>query len=65
LYSGFNAISKIPSLSSGPDYYIEMLGIDFHYRSISRGVVDSRDLIYFLSIILFFLILTQRNLRKR
>jgi ABC-2 type transport system permease protein len=65
LYSGFNAISRIPALASGADYYVEMLGIDFHYRSISRGVVDSRDIIYFLSIILFFLVLTSRNLLKR
>jgi ABC-2 type transport system permease protein len=65
LYSGFNAISRIPALQSGPDYYIEMLGIDFHYRSVSRGVVDTRDIIYFLSVILFFLLFTNRNLLKR
>lgn len=65
LYSGFNAISRIPALQSGADYYVEMLGIDFHYRSVSRGVVDSRDIIYFLSVILFFLLFTNRNLLKR
>ncbi len=65
LYSGFNAISRIPALESGADYYIEMLGIDFHYRSISRGVIDSRDIIYFLSVIAFFLVCTTRNLLKR
>jgi ABC-2 type transport system permease protein len=42
-----------------------MLGIDFHYRSISRGVIDSRDIIYFLSVIAFFLVCTTRNLLKR
>ena len=65
LYSGFNAVSRIPALQSGADYYVEMLGIDFHYRSVSRGVVDTRDLIYFLSITFFFLIVTNRNLLKR
>jgi ABC-2 type transport system permease protein len=65
LYSGFSAISRIPAFQSGADYYIEMLGIDFHYRSVSRGVVDTRDIIYFLSIISFFLIFTNRNLLKR
>ena len=65
LYSGFNAISRIAALASGADYYIEMLGIDFHYRSISRGVVDTRDIVYFVSIIAFFLLFTQRNLIKR
>lgn len=65
LYSGFNAISRIPALEAGADYYIEMLGIDFHYRSISRGVIDSRDIIYFISVIALFLVATTRNLLKR
>jgi len=65
IYSGFSAISRIPALQSGADYYVEMLGIDFHYRSISRGVVDSRDIIYFLSLIAFFLVFSNRNLLKR
>lgn len=65
VYSGFNAISQIPSLESGADYYVEMLGIDFHYRSVSRGVVDSRDIIYFCSVVVFFLLFTNRNVAKR
>jgi len=65
LYSGFNAVSQLPVFASGADFYIEMLGIDFHYRSISRGVVDSRDLIYFLSIIILFLRWTTRNLAPK
>lgn len=65
LYSGFGAVSRMPALASGADYYVEMLGIDFHYRSVSRGVLDSRDVIYFFSVILFFLVFTHRNLIKR
>ncbi len=65
LYYGFNAISKLPALSNGPDYYVEMTGIDFHYRSISRGLIDTRDIIYFLSVIFLFLAITGRNLLKR
>ncbi len=65
LYYGFGAISQLAGLSGGLDYYIAMLGIDFHYRSISRGVVDSRDIIYFLSLIFLFLVITNRNLLKR
>jgi ABC-2 type transport system permease protein len=65
LYSGFGAISGLPVFTAGADYYMEMLGIDFHYRSISRGVIDSRDLVYFLSLILLFLYLTNRQLGKR
>jgi ABC-2 type transport system permease protein len=65
LYYGFSAISKLPALANGADYYIEMLGIDFHYRSISRGLIDTRDIVYFFSIIFFFLTITNRNLLKR
>lgn len=65
IYYGFNAISRLPGLSNGADYYVEMAGIDFHYRSVSRGVIDTRDLIYFLSVIFLFLFITNRNLLKR
>jgi ABC-2 type transport system permease protein len=65
LYYGFSAISRLPALAGGADYYTEMIGIDFHYRSISRGVIDSRDLVYFTSIIFLFLTITNRNLLKR
>lgn len=65
LYFGFNAVSRLPAFQGRADYYIEMLGIDFHYRSISRGLMDSRDVIYFASLILFFLLITVKNLQKR
>jgi ABC-2 type transport system permease protein len=65
LYFGFNAVSRLPMFEGKADYYIEMLGIDFHYRSISKGVLDTRDVLYFLSIIYFFLLLTVKNLNKR
>ena len=65
LYSGFNAISKIPAFQAGADYYIEMLGIDFHYKNISRGVVDTRDVIYFISIISIFLLAAKQQLQRK
>lgn len=65
LYFGFEAISKLPVFTGNADYYIEMLGINFHYQSISRGVVDTRDVVYFLSIIFLFLFATQKKLNKK
>jgi ABC-2 type transport system permease protein len=65
LYNGFDAFSKLQVFQAGADYYLEMLGINFHYRSISRGVIDLRDIIYFAAIIIFFLFITQRNLVRR
>ena len=65
LYYGFDAVSQLPVFGSGADYYIQMLGIDFHYRSISRGVVDTRDIVYFLTVIILLMAITNRNLVKR
>ncbi len=39
-------------------YGMEYLGISYHYKSMSRGVLDTRDLIYFLSLVILFLTLT-------
>lgn len=64
-YFGFNALSKLSFLEGGLDYYIEMAGIDFHYKSISRGVLDSRDIIYFLSIIFLSLFITVKKIQKK
>ncbi len=65
LYIAFNAISKAGALQGGADYIVEMIGIDFHYRSISRGVVDSRDIVYFISVIALFLFITHKKLLTR
>jgi ABC-2 type transport system permease protein len=65
LYSGFHAISQVSAFPSGADYYIDMIGIDFHYRNMSRGVLTVRDIVYFVSVIFFFLTLTRINLFKR
>lgn len=65
LYYGFSAISQLPALEGGADYYVEMLGIDFHYRSISRGLIDTRDLVYFASVVTLMLVMTGRVLERR
>lgn len=65
LYYGFTAISRLPVFTGGADYWIEWLGIDQHYQSISRGLIDSRDIIYFTSMVLLFFGLTIRNLIQR
>jgi ABC-2 type transport system permease protein len=64
-YYGFHALSQLPIVSSGADYWIEWLGIDFHYRSISRGLVTFSDMLYFLSLIGLLFVFTLRNLPQR
>ncbi len=65
IYVGFDYISRLPVFFAGLDSLIEQIGIDAHYRSISRGVVDSRDLIYFGSIITAFILFTKLALESR
>lgn len=65
LYAGFDAVASLPVFKNGFDYYLQMPGINFHYNNISRGVVDIRDLIYFIGLILVFIFITQRNIEKR
>lgn len=65
MYSGFLFISKMPVLFGTTDTIVQMFGIDYHYSSISRGVVDTRDIIYFISIISLFVAMTLVSLEKR
>jgi ABC-2 type transport system permease protein len=41
------------------------IGLGGHYDSISRGVIDSRDIIYYLSVIVFFLYLNVKSIEVR
>ena len=58
-YYGFDAVS---SLFGDYSYTIKLLGMNEHYKSISRGVIDSRDVLYFMSIIIFFLFVSKQKL---
>lgn len=64
-YNGFDALSKVAVFSGGADYYLQMAGIRYHYNSISRGVIDSRDVIYFLSVTGLMLYLTKMSLERK
>lgn len=63
-WSGFDSISRIASLG-GIDFLLTQLGMYEHYTSLSRGVIDSRDLVYFASVIFFFLLLAKLRLEGR
>ena len=63
-YIGFEQISNLGVFGS-MDYTIQWLGIQFHYDSISRGVLDTRDIIYFISFITVFLGATSVALDSR
>ena len=44
---------------------VQFLSVDFHLSNMSRGVIDTRNLIYFISLIAFFLFMTARVLEMR
>ncbi len=46
-------------------WLVRHMGIQSHYTSISRGVIDTRDLIYFFSLTGFFLLMTKIRLESR
>ena len=58
IYIGFEALANLYQFS-GWELVVRNLGINEHYISMSRGVLDARDLGYFIGIILLFLGLTQ------
>lgn len=43
----------------------QFLGVTFHFSNFTRGIIDSRDIIYFLTFITFFLILSKKRLESR
>jgi len=45
--------------------FVQSLGISYHYSSISRGVIDTRDLLYFFSLICIFILLSKISLERR
>jgi len=61
LYFGFQGLASVlPSFSSLISYF----GMQDHYKSMSRGVIDTRDVIYFVSIAVLFLSFTVFNLKS-
>ena len=57
LYYGFEGLSSA-------NLTISELGMKAHFDSVARGVLDTRDLIYFLSVTLFFIVLTVLKLKQ-
>lgn len=63
-FSGFQSLASM-SFFRPVSSFLLMAGIEEHYSSISRGVIDSRDILYFVGYIMFFLGLTRTVLSSR
>jgi len=64
IYTGFASIASMP-LWGTYSYTISQLGIAYHYNTISKGLIDIRDVLYFLSVIAVMLLATKLVLRSR
>ena len=64
MYNGFDAIAKIEWPAGVQDAFTS-LSINEHYQSLSRGVLDTRDVVYFASVIVFYLLLTHFTIGGR
>lgn len=56
-YQGFEAIAAI-NVWGKWSFYLEQLGISFHYASISKGVLDFKDFAYFIGLIVILQVAT-------
>lgn len=65
LYLAFDYISQFGIFVGKSDYLVESLGMSAHYDAMGKGVVDSRDVVYFLSLISLFILFTRTTLTGR
>jgi ABC-2 type transport system permease protein len=63
----FYGIDALGTVFAGTktEYILQNFSINRHYKSISRGVIDTRDLVYFLSLSVIFILITKFKLQSR
>ena len=69
LYAGFDSFAYLPGLKK-VDEFVKRLGINEHYKSMSRGVIDIRDAAYYIAVATIFndatrLVLLSRKWKKK
>lgn len=64
IYQGFSALASVND-AGGFSYWIIQLGIDYHYASVRKGLIDSRNVVYFLSVIALMLLSTKLVIGSR
>lgn len=64
-YNGFDSLSRLPFIEGRFDLLVQNIGINLHYQSISKGVIDLRDVLYFISFAALFNLGTKLILESR
>lgn len=65
VYLAFDFLSRLPVFYGKTDDLVQSIGIQYHYNSISRGVLDTRDIVYFVSLTSVFIAATVLSLGRR
>ena len=65
MYLGFESLYNMNLFGGGANYFVKRLGASHHYESLSRGVIDTRDVLYFLSLMVLFAMATRLVLQSR
>jgi ABC-2 type transport system permease protein len=58
MFTGFESLATL-NIWSANALLIKQLGMVYHYESLSKGLIDSRDIIYFVSVISLLLLVTR------
>ncbi len=64
MFAGFESLSQL-NVWSESSLFIRELGLSYHYEALSRGLIDSRNLIYFGSVMAAMLLITRINVGAR
>jgi ABC-2 type transport system permease protein len=64
VFSVFTSLAALDFMSFATGYYLSLLGIEQHYQNISKGYIDSRDFIYFVSMVVLFLQMTTFKIKS-
>ncbi|MDD4142502.1 MAG: gliding motility-associated ABC transporter permease subunit GldF [Bacteroidales bacterium] len=63
-YMGFELLYAM-GIFGNASMFVKSLGMQYHFASLSRGVIDTRDVIYYLSLIFVFLLFTKVSIERR
>ncbi|PHI20005.1 gliding motility-associated ABC transporter permease subunit GldF [Lewinellaceae bacterium SD302] len=64
-YFGFDFLADLSVANGSLQAFLQELGMLHHFNSLGRGLLDTRDIVYFLSITAFFIMLTLLSLERR
>lgn len=64
LYTGFDSLAALP-MPTSLAWVLKQIGIVYHYESLSKGLIDSRDVVYFFSATSVLLVATKTSISSR